>query len=172
MDVSIIYLVGFMGAGKTSVGQRLAELLGWSFVDVDQKIEEREGTPIREIFLRAGEPYFRRVESEELQSLSAGKNLVVALGGGAFCSLENQRVVQRTGTSVWLDAPMEILFSRCKGDGSRPLFTTRAAMKDLIGRRRPFYAKADLRVRVGRLSVDQIADKILVRLKSCASLSG
>jgi len=172
MDVSIIYLVGFMGAGKTSVGQRLAGLLGWSFVDVDQKIEEREGTPIREIFLRAGEPYFRRVESEELQSLSAGKNLVVALGGGAFCSLENQRVVQRTGTSVGLDASMEILFSRCKGDGSRPLFTTRAAMKDLIGRRRSFYAKADLRVRVGRLSVDQIADKILVRLKSCASLSG
>ncbi len=165
MDVSIIYLVGFMGAGKTSVGQRLAELMGWNFVDVDQKIEEREGTSIRELFLRAGEPYFRRVESEELQRLSVGKNLVVALGGGAFCSPENQRVVRRTGTSVWLDAPMEILFSRCKGDGSRPLFTTRTAMKDLLRGRRPFYAKADLRVKVGRLSVDQIADRILVHLR-------
>jgi len=165
MAASIIYLVGFMGAGKTSVGQRLAELMGWSFVDVDQKREEREAISIRELFLRAGEPYFRRVESEELQRLCAGKNLVVALGGGAFCSPENQRVVRRTGTSVWLDAPMEILFSRCKGDGSRPLFTTRAAMKDLIRRRRPFYAKADLRVKVGRFSIDQIADKILVRLR-------
>src|SRR5436190_21025868 len=109
MDVSSIYLVGFMGAGKTSVGQRLAELLGWSFVDVDQKIEEREGTPIREIFLRAGEPYFRRVESVELHSLSAARNLVVALGGGAFCGLENQRVAQRSGTRVGLDAPLATL---------------------------------------------------------------
>ncbi len=161
MDKSILYIVGFMGAGKTSVGSRLAEQLHWRFVDLDRRIEERTGEPIRELFRREGEGCFRRLETEELRRVSTEKKVVVALGGGAFCSPENQQIVRTTGTSIWLDASLDALFSRCEGDGSRPLFTSRAAMKDLLRRRRPFYRNADLHLKVAGLDVNQAASKIL-----------
>ena len=157
----IVYLVGFMGAGKTSVGARLAELLGWSFVDLDQRIEQREGEPIRDLFRRKGEPYFRRIEREELLRASTETETVVALGGGAFCSPENQQIVHGTGASIWLDAPLDVLFARCGDDESRPLFTTRPEMQQLLDQRRPFYAQAGLHIEVAGLTVDEISHRIL-----------
>jgi len=157
----IVYLVGFMGAGKTTVGGRLAELLGWSFVDLDQRIEQREGEPIRDLFRRKGEPYFRVIEREELLRVSTEADAVVALGGGAFCSPENQEIVQATGASVWLDASLDVLFARCGEDQTRPLFTTRPEMHQLLERRRPFYAQAGLHIDVAGLTVDEISHRIL-----------
>ena len=157
----IVYLVGFMGAGKTSVGGRLAELLGWSFVDLDRRIEQREGEPIRDLFRRKGEPYFRRIEREELLRASTETETVVALGGGAFCSPENQQIVHDTGASIWLDAPLDLLFERCADDQTRPLFTTRDEMRQLLDRRRPFYAQAELHIEVAGLTVDEISRRIL-----------
>jgi shikimate kinase len=166
MDRSIIYLVGFMGAGKTSVGRRVSEMLGWSFVDLDQKIEETAGESIRELFRREGEAYFRGLEGTELQRVSRQERTVVALGGGAFCSAENQRVIQTTGASVWLDAPIDLLFSRCSGDSTRPLFTNRQEMEELLERRRPHYEKANLHLKVAGLSVEEIAQKVVADLKA------
>lgn len=164
MKASIVYLVGFMGAGKTSVGQRLARLLEWTFIDLDTMIEEREGIPIREIFNRRGEPYFRNLERMELRKASRRQNAVVALGGGAFCSVENQSIVKNTGVSVWLDVPMETLHARCAGDEQRPLFTTREEMEALFWRRLPHYQEADIHIAVGDLTLDAVADRILYHL--------
>ncbi len=155
-----IYLVGFMGAGKTSVGQRLAEILQWHFVDLDREIERRDGRPIREIFSAEGEPYFRRLESEELLRASGCRRTVVALGGGAFVDERNRELVAKTGTSVWLDAPMETLYPRCAEDPLRPLASSREEMERLLERRRPFYGFAAMRIEVAGLSIDEIARRI------------
>jgi shikimate kinase len=166
MRRSIIYLVGFMGAGKTSVGQRLAKMLGWRFVDLDQVIEEREGRPIRDIFRDSGEPYFREIERRELAQASSQNETVVALGGGAFCNDQNRQAVQESGISVWLDAPIDILYARCAGQDTRPLHTTREKMESLLELRRPLYAKADLQIDAGERAIDAIAEDILRSLRS------
>lgn len=163
-NAPIVYLVGFMGTGKTEVGHRLAELLEWTFIDLDQEIEKRDGTTIREIFERLGEAHFRALERQELQRVSKRRHAVVAVGGGAFCSAENQEIMARTGISVWLDAPVEVLFARCCGEASRPLFTTMEEMALLLERRRPHYAKADLHVQVVGQSVDDLALQIRAAL--------
>ena len=164
MKTAIAYLVGFMGAGKTEVGRRLAELLSWTFVDLDQEIVRREGISISEIFQLRGEARFRVLEREELERVSRGQDLVVAVGGGCFCSSENQSTVGRTGISVWLDAPIEVLFARCAGDAAaRPLLTTMEAMARLLEIRRPFYARADLHIQTAGRSVDEVAREILAQ---------
>ena len=155
-----IYLVGFMGAGKTSVGLRLAEILRWIFIDLDQEIEKREGRPIRDIFSKEGETYFRRLESEELLRVSALHRAVVALGGGAFVHEHNRELNGRTGTSVWLDGSMEILYPRCATDPLRPLASSLEEMERLLERRRPFYGLAAMRVDVDGLTIDEIAQGI------------
>ncbi len=161
MDATIIYLIGFMGAGKTSVGQSLAHLLGWTFVDLDAAIEEREGFSIREIFSRRGEPFFREIEREELEKVSRGRKLVVALGGGTFCAGVNREIVKSTGISVWLDAPIDLLLARCAPDGTRPLFTTRKEIEELLAGRLSSYAQADHRVDVTDLTIDAAAQEIV-----------
>ena len=148
MKTTLVYLVGFMGAGKTCVGRRLAELLNWTFLDLDSEIEKRERVSIREIFKLQGEPRFREIETEELERASRMTEAVVALGGGAFCSDGNQEIVRRTGLSVWLSAPVERLYARCIGNAVRPLLTTREEMEALLRHRIPFYRKADYQLDV------------------------
>jgi len=158
MKPPIVYLVGFMGTGKSAVGARLAELLGWNFVDLDEAIEERAGTRITEIFSLQGEAGFRTLEREELQRASMQEHTVVAVGGGAFCSSENQEIIAATGVSVWLDAPVELIFERCCNDGDkRPLFATMLEMAELMESRRLFYEKAQLRVEVGGMGSGDVA---------------
>jgi shikimate kinase len=168
LKAAIIYLVGFMGTGKTSVGRCLAEFLGWSFTDLDASIERREGIPIREIFRLKGEPYFRGIEREELRKLSFLRESVVALGGGAFCSDENIAIVKASGISVWLDLPLESLQDRCVSDGTRPLFTTPEETEALFRSRLPSYSKADLRLELKDLTVEDAARQILVLLGTAA----
>jgi shikimate kinase len=163
---SNLYLVGFMGSGKTSVGRRLAELLGWTFLDLDEEIEKREGKPIPEIFRLRGEKHFRSLERQELGRASQGGRTVVAVGGGTFCSVENQEIITRTGISIWLDAPIELLFARCSASPAlRPLFTGMDEMTKLLERRLPSYAQAKARVPVGSLSIDELAKRILAEIK-------
>jgi len=159
-----IYLVGFMGAGKTCVGQCLAGMLGRPFVDLDQEIERKEGKSIREIFSHQGEEYFRSLENEQLKLASAGPPHVIALGGGAFCRPENRAIVEATGKSIWLDAPLDVIVARCAGDPSRPLFTSRAEMEALLEARRPFYRKAAIRIEVTGQSIEELAKHILQAL--------
>jgi shikimate kinase len=171
MRYSIIYLVGFMGSGKTSVGRRLAGLLGWSFVDLDDEIEKRAGARIRELFRIHGEDHFRRLERQELERMGETSQAVVALGGGAFCSDENQELIARKGVTVWLDSPLDLLMARCRGEDSRPLAGSAEEMARLLEGRRPFYARATLRVETADRPADEVAREILGRLRAM-DLSG
>jgi len=162
MKAPIVYLVGFMGTGKSAVGARLAELLGWNFIDLDEAIESRAGTTITQIFSLQGEACFRALEREELWRASEQRHTVVAVGGGAFCSSENQEIITVTGISVWLDVPMDLIIARCSSDGNeRPLFATIQEMAELMELRRPFYEKAQLRVEVAGTGVDALARRIM-----------
>ncbi len=161
-----IYLVGFMGAGKTSVGLRLAELLGWKFLDLDQEIERQQGAPIRSIFREKGEAWFREIERRELERASTLTRCVIALGGGAFCNDDNRRIVESSGFSIWLDASIEIIYGRCAGDSARPLFASRPEMARFLEKRRPYYEKSRLRIEVGSMSIDAVARHILHALEN------
>ena len=161
MKTSLIYLVGFMGAGKTSVGRRLSELLDWTFMDLDVEIERREGLSIREIFESMGEPRFREIERAELEKAGRLNRAVVALGGGTFCTPENRSIVRASGVSVWLDLPIETLYRRCSEETRRPLFTTLEEMKALLKGRTAFYRQADYRLAADEFSVDAAANMII-----------
>jgi shikimate kinase len=142
-----IYLVGFMGSGKSTVGRALARELGWSFVDLDEEIERREGTPISNIFEQHGEAAFRRMESdalkERVRAVERGEPQVIALGGGAFVSDPNYTLLSNNGVSVWLDCPIEIVERRVRGFRHRPLARDPQRMRELYDARRAAYARAD-----------------------------
>ncbi|MEK6301154.1 MAG: shikimate kinase [Acidobacteriota bacterium] len=163
-DGASIFLVGFMGAGKSEAGRALALLLGYSFLDLDEVIERRAGKSIREIFILSGEQEFRRLETEEIRRLSGLNRSVVALGGGAFQSEGNQTLLRASGRTVWLNCPFEVCFTRIKGDESRPLLGDEAATRLLFEQRRVAYAAADLVVETGNLAAEEIALLIAAKL--------
>jgi shikimate kinase len=143
-----IYLTGFMGCGKTTVGPLLARRLGAPFVDLDREIEQRAGMTVREIFARQGEPAFRQMEAEALRGILAMPDVVVAVGGGTLTFEANARLVAANGLSVWLNLPFATIASRIGGLGKadRPLFTDGAQAHALYRERLPVYRRADLTV--------------------------
>jgi shikimate kinase len=157
-----VYLVGFMGSGKTSVGRLLAEKLEWTFVDLDHRIEDRAGQTIRKIFMQSGERRFRSLECDALREVGreSGRS-IVALGGGAFVSEVNRAVIRRTGVSVWLDVPFRTLLRRVSGDRRRPLAGDRERLHELYRTRLPFYHEADVRVRAGEAPAERLAAEVL-----------
>src|SRR5215216_4205503 len=156
-----IFLLGFMGAGKTSVGRELARILGYRFFDLDEVIEQREGKSITAIFADAGEPEFRRIERAAIQACKDAKNSVIALGGGAYVSEENRSLIRSLGISIWLDCPLEICLKRADKDGSRPLLSGREEMESLLTRRRVFYQEADFIIDSGHGTPSDIAFEII-----------
>ncbi len=158
-----IYLLGFMGCGKTTVGRLLAKRLGWDFVDLDEEIEQRAGRPIHRIFEESGEQEFRDLEhaavQEQARLVRAGRARVVALGGGAFAFERNRRALDAAGLTVWLDAPADTLWERVRGQSHRPLAKDRAAFTQLLAERVEAYAKASRRVDASR-AADQVAADI------------
>jgi shikimate kinase len=147
-----IYIVGFMGAGKSTVGRHLARRLGWSYFDLDEEIEAAENTSIPEIFSARGEAAFRRIESQILRQhvrwIERGRPSVLALGGGAFTMPENRQLLANNGISVWLDCPLDTVRRRVAGASHRPLARDPVAFASLYDARREFYAQADIRVPV------------------------
>jgi len=147
-----IYLVGFMGSGKSTVGSALAEELGWTFIDLDEEIERHEHSTIAHIFDTRGEAEFRRMEHLALRKrvhhVQSGHPQVVALGGGAFLSEENFELVSNNGVTVWLDCPLADIERRVGKETHRPLARDPAHLRKLFEARRHGYARADYRIEV------------------------
>jgi shikimate kinase len=159
-----IYITGFMGSGKTTVGRLVAEKLGWDFVDLDTDIEKREGTTVANIFATRGEPEFRRLETDAikrwLRKIECGMPTVIALGGGAFVQPVNYEILGNNGISVWLDCSLEVAEARIVGVADRPLAQDREAFRRLYHERKALYGRADFRVD-GNLNSDEAAGAIV-----------
>ena len=160
MKADKLYLVGFMGAGKTSVARALGRRMGWRFEDIDHRIEAREGLRVAEIFARHGEPYFRSVERSVLEDLLPQRHIIVATGGGTFVDPENRAAMLADGAVAWLDVPLERVIERVPADGRRPLASDRTQMEQLYARRGAAYSQAHIRVDASR-PVAEIVERIL-----------
>ena len=161
-----VFLVVFMGCGKTTVGLRLAQRMAWKFIDLDDRIEQDEGRTIAEIFARAGEPAFRKKESELLQeileeSLQLGGR-VVALGGGTFAQPQNFDLLQRGKViTIWLECPVEELLLRCALLTNRPLLRDEASFRQLYEQRLHYYRQATVTVSTGQKDPNEVVNHIL-----------
>ena len=167
-----VVLIGFMGAGKTTVGRALGERLGWKFLDLDDLIEQREQKTVAEIFAASGEAAFRRMESAALSAMlqdrAGSSDLVLALGGGAFVQKANREALRAAGAiTVLLEAPVEELRRRCAGERKvRPLAREQARFNELFALRRADYALAQLRVQTLNKPVQQVTAEIEQLLKA------
>lgn len=166
MTADKIYLVGFMGAGKSSVARALGKRLDWKVEDIDTRIERAERRDIPTIFRTDGEPYFRAREREALIGLLPERGAVVASGGGTFVDASNRELMLRDGAVIWLDAPLETVLQRIPGDGRRPLAADRLGMEQLYNQRLVAYRQAHFRVDAGRGSVEGLVDQIVEWLET------
>ena len=160
MKADKLYLVGFMGAGKTSVARALGRRIGWRVEDVDHRIEGRERRRVAEIFAQEGEAYFRTVERGVLQELLPQRHIIVATGGGTFADPENRTAMLADGAVAWLDAPLERVIERVPADGRRPLAADRVQMEQLYARRQAAYSQAHVRIDASR-PVPEIVERLL-----------
>lgn len=163
-NMNNIYLVGFMGTGKTSSGKELAKKKKWQFIDLDELIELRQKRQISEIFAKDGEPYFRRIEKKVLKEVAKEKNFVVACGGGIVIDKENIKIMKESGLVICLTSAPEMILKRTAGYLNRPLLNVPDPKKQislLLKLRAPFYAQADKTLDTSKLSVLETADKIL-----------
>ena len=163
---SAVALVGFMGAGKTTVGRELALRLGWQFADIDELVQEREQRTVEQIFREDGEPGFRRLEykmvQETIKALETSP-MVLALGGGAFIEPGIQECLRAAEVpAVFLDAPIAELFQRCEQPGvNRPLRRSMEEFQQLYERRRPEYLKATTRIETTGKTIATVAQEII-----------
>jgi shikimate kinase len=169
-----VVLVGMMGAGKSSIGRRLAMRLGVSFVDADAEIEKAASMSIDEIFSTHGEPYFRAGEARVIARLLDGGPQVLATGGGAFMNADTRAAIRAKGISVWLRATLDVLSRRIRRRGDRPLLKNDDPMetlKRLIDVRYPVYAEADVTVESRDVPHDAIVEEIIAGLRACIARS-
>lgn len=145
-----IYLIGFMGSGKSTVGRMLADQIGWRFTDIDDDVEAAAQTSIAELFTQRGEEEFRRFESEAIRQrvrrIQSGHPMVIALGGGAFTQQATIDLLENNGVTIWLDADFPIVKKRVSLASHRPLARNAERFAELFQQRRENYAKAEYRV--------------------------
>ena len=165
---SILYLIGFMGSGKSTVSKYLETHMHMKRIEMDQEIEKREGRTIVEIFAEEGEEYFRQKESELLKEIAGMDQVVVSCGGGIIKSRENREIMKRSGKVILLDAGPAVILERLKDKNDRPLLKGRMneeGIRELMDERRPLYEEAaDEIIRTDGLSAAQVA-KLLVSEK-------
>jgi shikimate kinase len=164
-----IVLVGMMGAGKSSVGRRLAARLGMPFVDADTEIESAAGMSIPEIFARHGEDYFRSGEARVISRLLDGGPQVLATGGGAVMDQATRDLIHIKGVSVWLKAELDVLLKRTKRRNDRPLAEK---IKDLLPVREPVYALSDIVVQSRDEPHETIVEEIMAKLPKALGIAG
>lgn len=162
-----LVLVGMMGAGKTTVGRRIAARLGRRFLDSDEEIEKAAQMTIPEIFAQRGEPEFRAGETRVIARLLKETDIVLATGGGAFVNLDTRALVKSDAVSVWLKADLDVLFERVSRRSNRPLLKTadpKGTLEKLIGERYPIYAEADVTVLSRDVPQDAVAADVITAL--------
>lgn len=159
-----LVLVGLMGAGKSSIGRRLAQRLGVPFADADTEIEKAAGRTIPEIFEAFGEEEFRNGERRVIRRLmESGGPRVLATGGGAFMADDTRALIRERGLSLWLKADFETLFERVSKRSNRPLLKTadpQATLRELMQRRYPVYGEADIVIETRRVPIEETVDKV------------
>jgi shikimate kinase len=145
-----IYLIGFMGSGKSTIGRMLAEEIGWRFADLDDDIEAQQHKSIAEIFEASGEKEFRRIEHEAMvrrvRSVRHGTATVLSLGGGAFTRQENVQLLTENGVTIWIDTAFAVVKNRVAGCQFRPLAKDPVKFEELYYARRVFYEKAEFKI--------------------------
>ena len=163
-----VFLVGFMGSGKTTAGRELARRKGWEFIDLDQTIEQRMARSVEAIFRDEGESAFRRYETAALQDLFHSPNSesmqIIALGGGAYVNPANAALIAQAGAKViFLDAPVEELLRRCREQSEvvRPLARDESEFRRLYKQRRPQYLAARIKIDTHQRSVSDVVDEIV-----------
>ena len=160
-----IYMVGFMGSGKSTIGRHLARRLGWNFFDTDEEIEAAEKTTIVQIFTERGEPEFRRIETEIIRHhvrwIERGRPAVLALGGGAFVEPLNRQLLGNNGIAVWLDCPFETVQRRVAPATHRPLARNPEAFAALFEARRGVYRLADVGIPIESDDPEAVVNVIL-----------
>ena len=156
-----IVFVGMMGAGKSSIGRRLAARLGIPFIDADAEIESAAGMTIPEIFDKHGEPYFRAGEARVIARLLDNGPQVLATGGGSLIDVQTRTLIGEKGVSIWLKADIDVLLKRTKRRNDRPLAEK---IRDLLPIREPLYAQADIVVQSRDEPHDNIVDEIMIQL--------
>jgi shikimate kinase len=162
-----IVLIGMMGAGKTTVGRRLAARLGRRFVDSDEEVEKAANMTIPEIFAAHGEADFRAGEARVIARILREPDIVLGTGGGAFINPETRALIKTDALSVWIKADFDLLFSRVSRRSNRPLLKTanpRETLQNLNDARYPIYAEADVTVMSREAPQDQVAADIVVAM--------
>lgn len=164
-----LYLIGMMGAGKTTVGQLLAEHLGYRFLDTDDVITKSSGRSINQLFVEEGEAAFRQLESDVLAQVCAYTHLTVATGGGIVLRQKNWGYL-RHGLVVWLDLPVDLLYTRIAADTTRPLLQDadpKGKLRSLLEERTPLYSQADLKITLTEEATPaEIANRVIEAIPS------
>ena len=163
-EIHNIILTGFMGTGKTSVGGRLGQALGWRFIDTDDLIVQKAGKSISDVFAEDGEDVFRQMESEVAREVARFKHHAIATGGGMILREENLRALEEAGMVVLLEASPEVIYERTCEDTNRPLLAgpdPRGAIDRLLAQRREAYHRVPIRIDTDGLELKEVADAIL-----------
>lgn len=164
MPPTRVVLVGFMGVGKTTVGRALADRLGWTFVDLDDWIEAKNGCTVAQIFERHGESYFREEERRAAEAALPLTNHVIAAGGGAFIQPATRALLKDGAATVWLTCELDAVLHRIRPDGSRPLAADRERMQALLAQREAAYRLADIGLDTTSASPEEVAEHIVETL--------
>ena len=164
-----VYLVGMMGSGKSTLGHHVAKALGYRFLDTDTLIEKAAGQPIKQIFAESGETAFRQLETQILGQVASYKKMVIATGGGIVVERQNWHFLHY-GVTVWLDASVEVLYSRLKSDRHRPLLQTdnpQKTLQTILNQRKHLYDQADVRISITQNEApNQVAQRILTAIQA------
>lgn len=176
MKKELIFLIGFMTAGKSTIGKILANTIGWDFIDLDQEIERLEGKSVIRIFKENGESYFRKIESDVLKQYSSEKNYVIALGGGTVENPENFELISSKGIVIYLEISPKEAFRRLKFKRNRPVLYNDSneevddeellkRINNIFERRIYIYQKAHIKISTDRMRVGKTVDKIVTILR-------
>ena len=163
--VKTIVLVGMMGSGKSSIGRQISKKTGLCYIDIDEEIEKKTKSKIKDIFKKKGEVYFRKIEEIICKKFINGEKKIVSIGGGAFMNKNIRAIISKVGKSFWIDVNKDILFDRLKKSKNlRPLLdysNLKKSIDDIINQRKSTYAKADVKIKVYKTNKENIANKII-----------